>query len=78
MGTNGFNEIVRVNPFHAAGLFLYPLKTSENQSFSDNFRGYKKKPVLRNGYLTLLLGVYFTLQILKRTTFFMKLDTMTR
>ena len=28
-----------VNPFHTAGLFLYPLKTSENQRFSDIFMG---------------------------------------
>ena len=33
------------NPFHATGLFLYPLKTSENQRFSDVFRGYRKRPV---------------------------------
>ena len=30
----------RINPFHATRLFLYPLKTLENQSFSDVFRGY--------------------------------------
>ena len=34
-----------INPFHAAGLFLHPSKTSENQRFSDVFRGYRKKPV---------------------------------
>ena len=28
-----------VNLFHATGFFLYPLKTSENQRFSDVFRG---------------------------------------
>ena len=32
-----------VNPFHATDLFLYPLKTSENQRFSDAFRGYRKR-----------------------------------
>ena len=32
------------NPFHATGLFLYPLKT-ENQSLSDVFREYGKRPV---------------------------------
>ena len=26
-------------PFHIAGLFIYPLKTSENLWFSDVFRG---------------------------------------
>ena len=31
-----------IDPFHAIGLFLHPLKTSENQRFSDVFRGYKK------------------------------------
>ena len=35
--------IVKVfNPSHATGLFLYPLKTSEKQRFSDVFRGYRK------------------------------------
>ena len=29
-----------VNPFHATGLFRYPLKTSENLWFSDAFRGW--------------------------------------
>ena len=29
-----------INPFHATGLFRYPLKTSENFWFSDVFRGY--------------------------------------
>ena len=28
-----------VNPFHTIGLFLYPLKISENLSFSNVFRG---------------------------------------
>ena len=37
-----------VNPFHATGLFLYPLKTSESHRFSDVFRGYRKRPVKRN------------------------------
>ena len=32
------------NPFHATGLFRYPQKT-ENQRFSDVFRGYQKRPV---------------------------------
>ena len=30
-----------INPFHANVLFLYPLKMSENQRFSDVFRGYR-------------------------------------
>ena len=34
-----------VNSFHANGLFQYPLKTSENQRFSDVFKGYRKRPV---------------------------------
>ena len=33
------------NPFHAIGLFLYPLKTSKSQRFSDAFSGYRKTPV---------------------------------
>ena len=37
-----------LNPFHDTALFLYPLKTSENQKFSDFFRGYRKKTVAWN------------------------------
>ena len=33
------------NPFHATGLFLYPLKTSETLWFSNVFRGYRKRPM---------------------------------
>ena len=40
-----------VNPFDATGLFLYPLKTSENQRFSDLLRGYRKRPVVWNGLM---------------------------
>ena len=36
---------LKINPFHATGLFLYPLKKSENQRFSDTFAGYRKRPV---------------------------------
>ena len=31
------------NLFQANALFLYPLKTSENQRFSDVFRGYRNR-----------------------------------
>ena len=34
-----------INPLHITGLFLYPLKRSENQRFSDVFMGYRKSPV---------------------------------
>ena len=34
--------ITKINPFQANVPFLYPLKMSENQRFSDVFRGYKK------------------------------------
>ena len=34
-----------VDPFHATGLSLYPLKISENLWFSDFFRDYRKKLV---------------------------------
>ena len=33
------NKIYVINPFHTTGLFHSPLKTSENQMFSDAFRG---------------------------------------
>ena len=32
-----------LQPFHAANLFLYLLKKSENQRFSEIFRGYRKR-----------------------------------
>ena len=36
-----------LNPFHTTCLFLYPLKTLENERYSDSdvFRGYRKRPV---------------------------------
>ena len=36
------------NQFHTACLFVNPLKTLENQRFSDVFRGYRKRPVAWN------------------------------
>ena len=47
--------LVGINPFHATGLFLCPLKTSENLWFSDVFRVYRKRPVASNGLMSLLL-----------------------
>ena len=40
-----FLENCHCYPYHVTGLFLYPLKTSQNLGFSDVFRGYKKRPV---------------------------------
>ena len=34
-----------INLFHATSFFLYPLKISENQRFSDIFRGNRKRPM---------------------------------
>ena len=42
-----------INPFHATGLFLYPLKTLENLWFPDVFRGYRRSPVAWNGLSSL-------------------------
>ena len=39
--TLSVHSLVSFNPFHANVPFLYPLKTSENQRFSDMFRGYR-------------------------------------
>ena len=39
----------KISPFHATGLFLFPQKISENQMFSDVFRGYRKRSVAWNG-----------------------------
>ena len=47
-----FNRAVYLlNPFHATGLFLYPLKTSEKLWFSDIFRVYRKRPMAWNGLM---------------------------
>ena len=35
-------------PFHATGLFRYPLKTSANLWFADVFKGSQKQPVAWN------------------------------
>ena len=35
-------------PLYATGLFLYLLKTSDNQRFSNVFRGYRKRPMVKN------------------------------
>ena len=40
-----------VNPSHATGVFLYPLKIPENLWFSDVFRGYRKTSVTCNGLI---------------------------
>ena len=34
---------ILINLLHATSLFLYPLKTSENQRFSDVSKGYRKR-----------------------------------
>ena len=43
-----------INPSHNTGLFRYLLKTSENIWLSDVFRGYRKRPVARNGLIMAL------------------------
>ena len=44
-----YQNNLSINPFHATGLFLFPLKTLENLWFSDVFRGYRKRTVAWNG-----------------------------
>ena len=43
-----WNKYSYVNPFHATGQFLYPLKILEDLWFSDIFRGYRNRPVVSN------------------------------
>ena len=43
------NPNTTLTHFITTGLFLYPLKTSENHRFSDVFRGYRKRPVAWKG-----------------------------
>ena len=40
-----------INHFHVNVLFLYPLKTSENQRFPDVFRGYRNGTLARKGLI---------------------------
>ena len=42
------NFDVHINHFMSLVFFLYPLKTSKNQRFSDVFRGYRKRLVVWN------------------------------
>ena len=48
------------NPFHATGLILYPLKALQNLRFFYVFRGYRKRPVARSGFMTVLIFVVDT------------------
>ena len=49
-------EYLLINmPFYDTGLFLYPLKTSENHRFSDVFRKYNQRPKAKNGLIFLSL-----------------------
>ena len=41
------------DPFHVTGLFIYPLKTSENPWFVNVFSWYQKWPVAWNGLTNL-------------------------
>ena len=47
-----------LNPFHSAGLFLCPLKTSENRRFFDVFRGYRKGSVTWNRLIIFIYQSY--------------------
>ena len=46
------HRFIVFNPFHATHLFWYPLKT-ENQRFSNVFRGYQKRSVAWYGLMIL-------------------------
>ena len=43
-----FSTEGHINPFHATGIFPYPLKTSENLWFYEAFKGVQKEPVVWN------------------------------
>ena len=42
-------QALQIKPISCHYLFRYPQKISENQRFSDVFRGYRKRPVEWNG-----------------------------
>ena len=43
-----YGRIIGLNPFHATGLFLYPLRKSKNYRFSVVSRGYGMRPFAYN------------------------------
>ena len=44
--TKNYTLLSLVNPSHTTGLFLYTLKTSENQWLTVVFRSYRKRLVI--------------------------------
>ena len=46
------------NPLQPSVAFLYPLKRSEKQGFSDIFKGYKKATLGCNGLMTIVYGTF--------------------
>ena len=48
---NSLAIITDINPFHVNVLFLYLMKTSENLSFSDFFRGYRNRTLAWKGLM---------------------------
>ena len=40
-----YTDQLIINTFYAASIFLYPLKISEYQSFSDVFKGYPSQHI---------------------------------
>ena len=46
-----------MNSVYTTDLFLYQMKTSENNRFSDVYRGYKKRPVVSNGLHSVKVSV---------------------
>ena len=55
------------NPFLTNVSLLYPLKTSENQLFSDVFRGYRSGTLVENGSKQLILPISSELLSLNRS-----------
>ena len=59
-------EHINASWVHATTLFLYPLKTSENQRFPDVFRGYRKWLVACSGLKVNVLDKILKLILLLR------------
>ena len=51
MLTKNIYNSEKINPFLANAPILYPLKTPENERFSDVFRGYKLGTLAANGLI---------------------------
>ena len=49
-------KIFVLNQFIVTSFFIYPVKTSKHLLFSNYFRGYRKRSVVWNGFISIISG----------------------